>query len=245
MIRQSAKRAAAEAQERAAAILREADLQSENTAREAELAAKEKLLQARGEFEKVASEQRSELDQKERRLGRKEDELDRRQASLSKKEEELGEREKRAEAADKRSLERQSELDELLHKEREKLEKIAGLTARNAKEELIRLLENEVRMEAAHIAKRIEDEARETAGREAKRIIAMAIERSASDYVSETTVSVVILPSDEMKGRIIGREGRNIRALEMATGIDLIVDDTPEAVILSGFDPFRREIARV
>ncbi len=119
-----------------------------------------------------------------------------------------------------------------------------GLTAQQAKEELTRSLADEARLEAAHLVKRIEDEASEQASREAQRIIGMAVQRSASDYVAETTVSVVVLPNDEMKGRIIGREGRNIRAMEALTGVDLIVDDTPEAVILSGFDPLRREIAR-
>ena len=122
---------------------------------------------------------------------------------------------------------------------------MSGLTESQAKEELLRSYEQEARIEAAHLVKRIEDESRERANREAQRIIGMAIERSASDYVNETTVSVVLLPNDEMKGRIIGREGRNIRALEAVTGVDLIVDDTPEAVILSGFDPYRREVARL
>ena len=133
----------------------------------------------------------------------------------------------------------------MFDEERTKLEHIAGLTAQQAREELVRVMEDEAKIEAAHIVKRIEDEAREQANKQAQRIIGMAVQRSASDYVSETTVSVVMLPNDEMKGRIIGREGRNIRALEIATGVDLIVDDTPEAVILSGFDPFRREVARV
>ncbi len=133
----------------------------------------------------------------------------------------------------------------MIAEQRQRLEQLSGLTAQQASEELIRVMEKEARNEAAHLVKRIEDEAREQATRNAQRIIANAIQRNASDYVAETTVSVVLLPNDEMKGRIIGREGRNIRALEMATGVDLIVDDTPEAVILSGFDPFRREIARV
>src|SRR4028119_1983228 len=149
-------------------------------------------------------------------------------------------------AVREKSLEKkEGELDRMIGEERVKLEQIAGLTAQQARDELIRVLEDEARIEAAHIVKRLEDEARETANKQAQRIIGMAVQRDASDYVSETTVSVVMLPNDEMKGRIIGREGRNIRALEMATGVDLIVDDTPEAVILSGFDPYRREVARV
>jgi len=129
--------------------------------------------------------------------------------------------------------------------ERKRLEQIAGLTAQQARDELVKAMEDDARIEAAHIVKRIEDEAREQAHKQAQRIIGMAVQRSASDYVSETTVSVVMLPNDEMKGRIIGREGRNIRAIEAATGVDIIIDDTPEAVVISCHNPIRREIARV
>ena len=163
---------------------------------------------------------------------------------LSSRDRELSAQDRRVTDRERKLGEREDELGQLISQERVKLEQISGLTAQQAKEELVRILENEARMEAAHLVKRLEDEAREKAHKEAQRIIGLAVQRSASDYVSETTVSVVMLPNDEMKGRIIGREGRNIRALEMATGVDLIVDDTPEAVILSNFDPFRREIAR-
>ena len=229
----------------AARLLEDAERQVAAKLRESELAAKEKLLQARSEFEKVASKQRSELDKQERRIAQLDDDLtrqkgtvDRREADVRKREAELGRLEQQVES-------QRGELAELVTKERERLEQVGGFTAQQAKEELMRVMERDARVDAARLLKRIEDEAREQALRESQRIVAMAIERSASDYVSETTVSVVMLPTDEMKGRIIGREGRNIRALEMATGVDLIVDDTPEAVILSGFDPFRREIARI
>ncbi|MEM6794879.1 MAG: ribonuclease Y [Acidobacteriota bacterium] len=222
------------AQEKHSAALRDADLQ-----------AKEKLLQARNEFEKASRQRRSELESLDRRLQQKEDTLDRRQEELTRREKESAELERHLGRQEKEVDQRQEELDRLIEEERHKLESIAGLTAHQAKDDLIRVMEKDAMNEAAHLVKRIEDEAREGAHRNAQRILANAIQRNASDFVAETTVSVVLLPTDDMKGRIIGREGRNIRALEAATGVDLIVDDTPEAVILSGFDPYRREIARV
>ncbi len=233
------------AEAEAAKKLEEAGRQGENKVREAELAAKEKLLQARTEFEKVSRTRRGELETLERRLQQKEDALDKRTGEITRRESELNTQDRNLVAREKGILGKEEELDRLVKEERIRVEQIAGLTAQQAREELVRLMEQDARVEAAHIVKRIEDEAREQAVRQAQRIIGMAVQRVASDYVSEATVSVVVLPNDEMKGRIIGREGRNIRTLEMATGVDLIVDDTPEAVILSGFDPFRREIARV
>ena len=244
-LRRKAQDAVAAAQAEADKKLEEAKQKAETLAREADLAAKEKLLQAKNEFEKVSRKRRSELETFERRLVQKEDNLDKRQEELTRREQEAASHERALTTRDKEADERQAELDHLLQQERQKLEQMAGLTAQQAKDELVRVMENEARNDAAHLVKRLEDEAREQATRHAQRIIANAIQRNASDFVAETTVSVVLLPSDEMKGRIIGREGRNIRALEMATGVDLIVDDTPEAVILSGFDPYRREIARV
>jgi len=244
-VRKSAQRALGEAREKADRLLEKAESDGAAKIREAELAAKEKLLQARNEFEKVSRQRRSELEGLERRMAQKEDNLDKRQDEVSRREKETGALERELSARERELDETQKELRELIDDERHKLEQIAGLTAEQAKEQLVRSLETEARNDAAHLVKRIEDEAREQANKNAQRIIANAIQRSASDYVAETTVSVVLLPNDEMKGRIIGREGRNIRALETATGVDLIVDDTPEAVILSGFDPFRREIARV
>jgi len=245
VVRRSARRLLADAEGRAAEIRQKAEQDAAARTREAELAAKEKLLQARNEFEKISRKQRAELEKLERRLEQRGDKLDKQLADVAKRDQEVS-RLERALAARERELdERQQELDRLIEQERAKLEQIAGLTGQQAKEELVRLMESEARNEAAHLVKRIEDEAKEQGYKHAQRIIANAIQRSASDFVAETTVSVVLLPNDEMKGRIIGREGRNIRALEMATGVDLIVDDTPEAVILSGFDPYRREIARV
>ena len=244
-LRREGNRLLEQARRDAAKLVEDAQRQGETRLREAEIAAKEKLLQARTEFESVSRKRRSELEGLERRLTQKEDTLDKRTDELGKRDKELGQLDRAVAAREKGLEKKESDLDRMFAEERTKLEQIAGLTAQQARDELIRLLEDDSRIEAAHIVKRIEDEAREQANKQAQRIIGMAIQRSASDYVSETTVSVVMLPSDEMKGRIIGREGRNIRALEMATGVDLIVDDTPEAVILSGFDPFRREVARV
>ncbi|MFL6236413.1 MAG: ribonuclease Y [Thermoanaerobaculia bacterium] len=244
-VRQERKRVLEVAQREAAQVIEDARRQSETQMREAEVAAREKLLQARSEFEKVSRKQRAELEAQERRLTQKGDSLDKRSEELARRDKELSQLDRSLAVREKSVEKREAELERMLAEERIKLEQIAGLTAQQAKDELVRVMEDEARIEAAHIVKRIEDEAREQASKQAQRIIGMAVQRSASDYVSETTVSVVMLPNDEMKGRIIGREGRNIRALETATGVDLIVDDTPEAVILSGFDPFRREVARV
>jgi ribonucrease Y len=245
MARRAAKSQMAEAQRHAKRLLEEAERDAEAMRREADLAAKEKLLQARSEFDKASRASREELEAQDRRLTQKEDSLDKRLEQASQREKDVAVREQAASGREKAIEAAEAEVAKVGASARARLEQIAGLTAQQAKDELVRGLESTARLDAAHLVKRIEDEAREDANKQAQRIIGMAIQRSASDYVSETTVSVVMLPSDEMKGRIIGREGRNIRALEMATGVDLIVDDTPEAVILSGFDPFRREIARV
>ena len=244
-LRQEEKRILEAARRDAAKVVEDAQRQGEAKMREAEVAAREKLLQARSEFENVSRKRRSELEAQERRLTQKEDNLDKKSEDLARRDKELSQLDRSLAGREKSVEKREGELDRMMEQERGKLEQIAGLTAQQAREELVRVMEDDARIEAAHIVKRIEDEAREQASKQAQRIIGMAVQRSASDYVSETTVSVVMLPNDEMKGRIIGREGRNIRALEMATGVDLIVDDTPEAVILSGFDPFRREVARV
>jgi ribonucrease Y len=244
-LRREGKRLLEQARRDAAQVVDNAERSSETRLREADIAAKEKLLQARSEFEAVSRKRRAELETQERRLTQKEDNLDKKSEDLTRRDKELSQLDRSLTGREKSVEKREAELEGMFEEERTKLEQIAGLTAQQARDELVRVMEDEAKMEAAHIVKRIEDEAREQAGKQAQRIIGMAVQRAASDYVSETTVSVVMLPTDEMKGRIIGREGRNIRALEMATGVDLIVDDTPEAVILSGFDPFRREVARV
>ncbi|MEA2489328.1 MAG: ribonucrease [Acidobacteriota bacterium] len=234
-----------EARRTAERIINDANKQAASRVKEADLEAKEKLLQMRSEFDKQAQQRREEIKVVERRLQQKEENLDKktqqidsRTAEVEKRDRSLNDREKRVEG-------KETELEELVEAQRHKLEQVAGLTVEEAKRELIRGIENEAKLEAANIMKRIESEATELGNQRAKKILGMAIQRMASDYVAENTVSVVDLPSEDMKGRIIGREGRNIRALELATGVDLIVDDTPEAVILSGFDPIRREIARI
>ena len=234
-----------EARRSADRIIEDARKSAESKGKEADLDAKEKLLQMRSEFDRKVQQRNDELKTSEHRLQQKEENLDKKTQQLDSR---MGEVEKRDRAIGDRekTLERrEGELGELIEAQRHKLEQVAGLTVDEAKRELIRGIENEAKLEAAQIIKRIETEANELGHLKARKILGMAIQRMASDYVAENTVSVVDLPSEDMKGRIIGREGRNIRALELATGVDLIVDDTPEAVILSGFDPIRREIARI
>ena len=234
-----------EARRNADRILEDARKGAESKLKEADLEAKEKLLLMRSDFDRQAQQRREEMKNSERRLQQKEENLDKkmqqvdsRSAEVEKRDRALNEREKTVES-------REGELLQLIDDQRHKLEQVAGLSVEEAKRELIRGIENEAKLEAANIIKRIETEANELGQQRGRKILGMAIQRMASDYVAENTVSVVDLPSEDMKGRIIGREGRNIRALELATGVDLIVDDTPEAVILSGFDPIRREIARI
>ena len=229
----------------ALSIMEDAKRKSENLIREAKLEAKDRLFNLKNEFEAESKETRDELKKKERRLTQKEEGLDQ-------KIENVDRREKESKHLEQKLLKRENEIEQeekkykhLIDEQKQQLEKISSLTADQAKELLIRAMENEARYEGARLIKKIENEAREDAEKSAKKIIATAIQRYAGDYVAERTVSVVQLPSDEMKGRIIGREGRNIRALEAATGIDLIIDDTPEAVILSGYNPVRREVARL
>ena len=226
------------AESEAAKILSDAQKLAESKKREALVEAKEEIHRNRVEYEKEVKERRGELNRQERRIQQKEENLDKKTESLEAKEEQLSKKLKELES-------QKEELKELKAKEIDLLEKISGLTAEEAKDYLLKNIESEVRHETAIMIKEIEAQAKEEAEKRAKNILGMAIQKCAADHVAETTVSVVPLPNDEMKGRIIGREGRNIRALETATGIDLIIDDTPEAVILSGFDPIRREIARI
>jgi ribonuclease Y len=233
-IRTAADRALAEANRGADAKLREASVE-----------AKERVLAAQAEFDKTVAVRRQEMSALEKRILQKEENLDRKLSQQERKEEEFGRKEKSLTDAQKRIEETQSEADRLVDEQRRRLEQISGLTAVDAKRDLVKSIENEARVEAAGLIRRIEEEATEQATQKARRLIGMAIQRLASDAVVEATVSVVELPSDDLKGRIIGREGRNIRALEAATGVDLIIDDTPEAIVISAFEPLRREVARM
>ncbi len=226
-------------------ILDDAKRTSESLLKEARLEVKDKLFKMKSEFDNDTKETRSELKKKERRLIQKEENIDRKIDQFERKERDVLRKEKKLIRRYEELEGKEIKFKELIEEQKRQLEKISGFTAEQAKELLIRAMENEARHEGAKLIKRIENEAKEQADKNAKDIIATAIQRYAGDFVAERTVSVVQLPSDEMKGRIIGREGRNIRALEAATGIDLIIDDTPEAVILSGFNPVRREVARL
>ena len=206
--------------------------------KEAILEAKEEAHRLRNEAERDARERRAEIQRSERRLIQKEESMDRKLENIERKEESITQKEQAI-------VNKQKELDKVISKQLEELERISGYTIDEAKAILLSNIEKEVRHDASLMIKDIESKAKEEADKKAKNIITGAIQRCAADHVAETTVSVVELPNDEMKGRIIGREGRNIRAIETLTGVDLIIDDTPEAVILSGFDPVRREIARI
>ncbi len=225
-------------------IISEGRSKSETLLKEASLEAKDRLLVLKNEFEAETKETRAELKKQERRLIQKEEHIDNKIEQCEQREKEVERLEKDLENRSTQLIQQERNYEMLVEEQRKQLEKISTLTAEQAKELLLRAMENEARYEGAKMIKRIENEAKEEADKKAKRILATAIQRYAADFVAERTVSVVPLPSDEMKGRIIGREGRNIRALEAATGIDLIIDDTPEAVILSGFNPIRREVAR-
>ena len=226
------------AEEKSREIIDEALKTAEAKKREALLEVKEETLRSRNECERETKERRAELQRYERRVLNKEenidkkaDALERREASLAAREESLTRKHREAEA--------------ILTKQQNELERISGLTSEQAKDYLLKTVENDVKHDTAKMIKELESRAREEANKKAKDFVVTAIQKCAADHVSETTISVVQLPNDEMKGRIIGREGRNIRTLETLTGVDLIIDDTPEAVVLSAFDPIRREIARI
>ncbi len=233
------------AKEEALNIIRDAKRKSETLLKEARLEAKDRLFKMKSEFDTETKETRSELKKQERRLISKEENIDKKLEQFESRDREISRTEKKLAQKAKTIEASERKYNQLVEEQKHQLETISSLTAEQAKELLIRAMENEARHEGAKMIKRIENETREQAEKKAKKIMATAIQRYAGDYVAERTVSVVQLPSDEMKGRIIGREGRNIRALEAATGIDLIIDDTPEAVILSGFNPVRREVARL
>ncbi|MFP4040188.1 MAG: ribonuclease Y [Desulfosudaceae bacterium] len=226
-------------------IVEDARLRAENLIKEAKLEAKDRLFKMKSDFDAETAETRNELKKQEQRLISKEENLDRKYDQMESREQEIQKKEKKYQKRDDDLKQKETEYNRLLEAQSRRLEEISGLTAEQAKEILVQSLADEARHDAAKLIKRVTSEAEEEADKKAKRIIATAIQRYAGDFVAERTVSVVELPGDEMKGRIIGREGRNIRALEAATGIDLIIDDTPEAVILSGFNPVRREVARI
>jgi len=226
-------------------LLREAKTRAEEIARKADLDAKELLYKLRVDFEKQHASKKEELSQLERRLIQREENLERRMDFIESKERELSIREENLKRLFQ-DVENKSRIyNQLIEEEKEKLKTISSLTSEEAKELLLKRYEEELKEEKARMIKNMEEEIKEEADKKAKEIISLAIQRCAVEHTTETTVSVVQLPNDEIKGRIIGREGRNIRAFEMATGVDLVIDDTPEAVNLSSFDPIRREIARL
>lgn len=233
------------AEEEAARIIKDGQRSAETFLKEAQIEAKDTLFRMKSEFDNETKETRSALKKSEMRLMQKEEKIDRKAEQHERREQDIGKKEHQLANRESRIQSDEEKYQQLLEEQKQQLEKISGLTAEQAKDLLLRAMENEARYEGAKLIKRIENEAHEEADKKSKKIIATAIQRYAGDFVAERTVSVVQLPSDEMKGRIIGREGRNIRALEAATGIDLIIDDTPEAVILSGFNPVRREVARL
>jgi ribonuclease Y len=226
------------AEEKAREIIDEALKTAEAKKREASLEIKEESIRTKNELDKEIKERRAEVQRYERRVQQKEETIDKKSDAIEKKEAGLVERE---EALEKEKL----AISKLSEQRVQELERISGLTSDQAKEYLLKIVEDEVKHETALMIKEMDTRAKEEAEKRAKDYVVTAIQKCAADHVSETTISVVQLPSDEMKGRIIGREGRNIRTLETMTGVDLIIDDTPEAVVLSSFDPIRREVARI
>ena len=226
------------AEEKARQIIDDALKVAETKKREALLEAKEESLKTKNELEKETRERRTELQRYEKRVLSKEE-------SVDKKAEALERRESGLTAKEEELKKKNAEAEKLRGQRLQELERISGLTSEQAKEYLLKTVEDEVKIDTAKLYKELESRAKEEANKKAKEYVVTAIQKCAADHVAETTISVVQLPNDEMKGRIIGREGRNIRTLETLTGVDLIIDDTPEAVILSGFDPIRREVARI
>jgi ribonucrease Y len=232
------------AEEQALRIIKDAERDAETRKKEAQLEAKEKAHEILMAAEQQARQERQQATTLEQTLTRREASLGERQSAIERLERELNQREKAVSDREKSAAAASAKYEQLVATQQHELERLAGLTGEEAKELLLKQMENEARHDAANLLKRLDAEARETATDKAKHYITEAIQRCGAEHAIETTVSVVDLPSDDLKGRIIGREGRNIRALELATGVDLIVDDTPGAIILSGFDPYRREIAK-
>jgi len=226
------------AENEAKRLLELANKEAENVKKEEIFKAKEEIMQARNELDKEIRERRGEVQAQEKRLIQKEENLDRRAENFEQKEKDV---EKRIQEIE----EKKRELQQTIDKQMEELQRISGLTQEEAKAQILSELDKEMSTEKANMIKEITDRAKDEANKSAREILTYTIQKCAADHTSETTVSIVALPSDEMKGRIIGREGRNIKALETLTGIDLIIDDTPEAVVLSGFDPLRREVAKI
>jgi ribonucrease Y len=226
-------------------IVEEAKKEAETVKKEAMLQAKDNLYQMKMEFEKETKERRQEIQDQEKRILIKEQNLDRKIEGIEKREFEFEKKERSLAQKEMETSDLKLKFEQLISEKKRQLEYLAGISSQEAKELLLQAMENEAKHEGAKTIRRLENEAKEIADKKAKEIISLAIKRYAGDYVAEKVVSYVNLPNEEMKGRIIGREGRNIRAIEAATGIDLIIDDTPEAVILSGFNPVRREVARL
>lgn len=226
------------AESKAREIIDDALKKAETTKKEALLEVKEESIRTKNELEKETKERRAELQRYEKRVLSKEEAVDKRSEAMEHRETNLA-------AKEEQIRQREAKADELNRQRVQELERISGLTSEQAKEYLLKTVEDDVKHDSAKMIKELENQAKEEAGKKAKEYVVNAIQRCAADHVAETTISVVQLPSDEMKGRIIGREGRNIRTLETLTGVELIIDDTPEAVVLSGFDPIRREVARI
>jgi ribonuclease Y len=237
--------AKATAEETSKRILTDAEREAENLRKSAVVSGKEELIKLRENFESEIRGRREEVEKEERRLSEREGVLDRKYEVIEQRDKDLGKRASEFGRREKQVGEREQELEKLVGEERRRLEQLAGLSAQEAKAELIRRMEEEAQADAANRIREIRETAKRNAEREGKKIIALAIQRIAADHTAETTVSAVSLPNDEMKGRIIGREGRNIRAFELATGVDVIIDDTPDTVVVSCFDPVRREVARL
>ncbi len=226
-------------------IVLEAEKEAENKKKEALLESKEGLYKLKAEFEKETHEKRNEVHLLEKRILQREENLEKRIELIDRKDKDIGRREKDIANSEAKIKSIEQKYNSLIEEELKRLERVSGMTAEQAKAEIKVKLLNDARFEAANLMKKIEDEAKAAAADKAKMIISLAIQRCAADHVAETTVSVVDLPDDDMKGRIIGREGRNIRSLEIATGVDLIVDDTPGAVTISSYDPIKREVAKI
>jgi len=238
-------RTMAAAEKRAKEIIQEAENLAQSKKREIDLEAKEILFRLRTDFERETRNKRREIQFQEKRLQQREFNLERKVELLEKKEADLTEKERNLQTREQAVLEREKTYLSLIEEEKKQLERISSMSREEAKNQLLKAMEEEARKEAARLERKIEDEIRANAEKKAREIILAAMQRLAAEEASESTVSVISLPSDEIKGRIIGREGRNIRAFEAATGVDLIVDDTPEAVTISSFNLFRREIARI